>query len=303
MEAGTVLYCDVKLRVGTEVFPAHRNVLAAESTFLSTLFAGQFAEALAPIVDIREMDLRVFKLALDYMYDGSCLVPDVSTLQQLLSVASVLQIDALFAAAATALDQSLTLDNCASMLACADQHHVPQLALRAEAMARDVFVDVASNPAFPASSMVALLQSNCLNVESEEQVFETLSTWLKGQVEPLSEEEHLQMFGLVRFTLLSQDFRDSTVMAEPSFSMPRARNLVLARVPGRIVGWPNCRVATSPRSVQSPPRRFFRPRHTAKSSRGWIRVLQRSCSCCIASHTMGGKVKTFILGATTRAPL
>jgi len=230
------LYCDVKLRVGTEVFPAHRNVLAAESTFLSTLFAGQFAEALAPIVDIREMDLRVFKLALGYMYDGSCLVPDVSTLQQLLSVASVLQIDALFAAAATALDQSLTLDNCASMLACADQHHVPQLALRAEAMARDAFVDVASNPAFPASSMVALLQSNRLNVESEEQVFDTLSAWLKGQLEPLREEEQLQMFGLVRFTLLSQDFRDSTVMAEPAFSMPRARNLVLAQFQAEMSG-------------------------------------------------------------------
>jgi len=131
------------------------------------------------------------------------LVPDASTLQQLLSVASVLQIDALFAAAATALDQSLTMDNCASMLAYSDQQHVPQLMLRAEAMARDVFVDVASNPALQASSMVALLQRDCLNVESEEQVFGTLSTWLKGQAEPLGGEEQLHMIGLVRFTLLS----------------------------------------------------------------------------------------------------
>jgi len=224
------------LRVGTEVFPAHRNVLAAESMFLATLFAGQFTEALAPIVDIREMDLRVCKLALDYMYDGRCLVPDVSTLQQLLSVASVLQIDALFAAAATALDRSLTMDNCASMLACADQHHVPQLTLRAEAMARDAFVDVALNPAFPASSMVALLQSDHLKVESEEQVFGTLSTWLKGQAEPLGEEQQLHMIGLVRFTLLSQDFRDSTVMAEPAFSTPRARNLLIAQFQAELLG-------------------------------------------------------------------
>jgi len=124
-------------RVDIEVFPAHQLVLATESKFLATLFAGQFKEALAPIVDICEMDLRVFKLTLDYMYVSSCSVPDVSTLQQLLSVVLVLQINALFAAAATALDQSLTKDNCASMLACADQHHVSQLMLRAEAMARD----------------------------------------------------------------------------------------------------------------------------------------------------------------------
>ena len=197
------ILCDVKLRVDTEVFPAHRVVLATESSFLATLFTGQFKDSLSPTVDIHEMEPRIFALALDYMYSGRCLVPDVSTLQQLLSVASVLQIDALFAAAATALDQSLTMDNCASMLACGDQHHVPELMLRAEAMARDVFVDVASNPAFPASSMVALLQSDSLNVESEEQVFGTLSTWLKGQAEPLGGEEQLHMIGLVRFTLLS----------------------------------------------------------------------------------------------------
>jgi len=77
--------------------------------------------------------------------------------------------------------------------------------------------------------MLALLQSDCLIVTSEEQVFETLSTWLKGQVEPFSEDEQLQMFGLVHLTLLSQDFRDSTVMAEPVFSTLRARNLLRAQ--------------------------------------------------------------------------
>jgi len=44
------LYCDVQLRVGTEVFPAHQVVLTAESTFLATLLAGQFKDSLAPIV-------------------------------------------------------------------------------------------------------------------------------------------------------------------------------------------------------------------------------------------------------------
>ena len=34
---------------------------------------------------------RIFALALDYIYDGRCAVPDVNALQKLLSVASVLQ--------------------------------------------------------------------------------------------------------------------------------------------------------------------------------------------------------------------
>jgi len=182
------------------------------------------------------MEPRIFALALDYMYDGSCSVTDASTLQQVLSVALVLQIDSLVSDTATALDESLTVDNCASMLACVDQHHVPLLVRRAEGMARDAFADVASNPAVPASCMAALLQSDCLNVTSEEQVFETLSTWLKGQAEPLGEEVQLKMFGLVRFTQLPQHFRDSTVMSEPVFSTLRARNLLLAQFQEDVVG-------------------------------------------------------------------
>ena len=64
----------------------------------------------------------------------------------------------------------------------------------------------------------------------------TLSTWLKGQAEPLGEEEQLHMIGLMRFTLLSQDFRDSTVMAEPAFSTPRARNLFVAQLQAELLG-------------------------------------------------------------------
>mmetsp|Transcript_79963 Transcript_79963/g.129603 ORF Transcript_79963/g.129603 Transcript_79963/m.129603 type:complete len:462 (+) Transcript_79963:37-1422(+) len=222
-------WCDVKVRVGSEVFPAHRVVLAAESSFLAILFDGQFKDSLSPIVDVREIDPCVFALALDFMYDGTCAVKDVSTLQEVLSLASVLQIDALFAAAATALDQHLTIDNCASMLACTDQHHLPHLKNRAEVVAQEAFVTVASDPAVPISSLQALLQNDNLNVESEQEVFETLAMWLKGQAEPLCEEEQITLFALVRFPLLSQDFIDSTVLTEPVFATLGAHKLLLAQ--------------------------------------------------------------------------
>ena len=218
-------FCDVNLRVGIEIFPAHRAVLAAGSKFLAALFTGQFKDSLAPIVDIREMEPRDLALALDYMYNGTCAAPDVAALQQMLTVASVLQIDALLADLVTVLERGITVGNCASMLACADRHHLPQLKNKAEAVAQEAFVAVASDPAVPASSILELLQSDNLNVNSEQEVFETLATWLKGQAEPLGEAEQLEMFGLVRFTLLSQDFIDSTIMSKPAFSTPRASML------------------------------------------------------------------------------
>ena len=123
-------------------------MLAAASDYFAAHFDGQFKDGLEPIVDILEIEPHVFALALDYMYDSSCSVSDVSTLQQVLSVASVLQIDLLVINTAIALEKNLKVDNCASMLACAIQHHVPELVLRAEALAHEAFVDVASNPAF-----------------------------------------------------------------------------------------------------------------------------------------------------------
>jgi len=222
-------FCDVKLRVGNEVFPAHRAVLAAGSGFLAALFDGQFKDSAAPVVDIHEMEPRSFALALDYMYDGKCAAPDVIALQQMLSVASILQMDALLVDVVTVLENGITVDNCTSMLACADHHHLPQLKNKAEAVAHEAFVAVASNPAVSASIMLALLQSDHLNVNSEQEVFETLVTWIKGQAQPLGEEEQMEMFGLVRFALLSKDFVDLTVMAEPACSTPRACKLLLAQ--------------------------------------------------------------------------
>ena len=239
--------------MGNEVFPAHRNVLAAGSKFLAVLFDGQFKDSLAPIVDIHEMQPRAFALALDYMHDGKCAVQfDVSALQHLLLVASVLQIDALLADVVIALENDVTVDNCASMLACADSHHLQNLKKKGEDVAKEAFVAVASDPAVPASSMLALLQSNTLNVNSEQEVFETLSTWLKGQAEPLGEEEQLKMFGLVRFALLPQDFIDSTVMAEPAFSTPRACKLWLTQLKDLFGGEkPQQRVGASPSKILS----------------------------------------------------
>ena len=65
-------FCDIKLRVGDEVFPAHRLVLAAQSQFLNALIDGGCKDSSAAIVELKEMEPIVFALGMDWMYDGSC---------------------------------------------------------------------------------------------------------------------------------------------------------------------------------------------------------------------------------------
>lgn len=127
------------------------------------------------------MEHRIFALALDFMYDGKCAVA-ASLLEQILTAVSVLQIDSLLAAAVTKLEKHVTADKCASIMVCADCHHLSEL--QKNRNRRVHFVDVASDPAVPESNMLVLLKCKNLNVNSEQEVFETLATWLKGQAEP-----------------------------------------------------------------------------------------------------------------------
>jgi len=51
-------FCDVTLRLGIEVLPAHRVVKAARSTFLAVRFDWDFQDSLALIVSIHEPEME-----------------------------------------------------------------------------------------------------------------------------------------------------------------------------------------------------------------------------------------------------
>jgi len=220
------------VRVGDQRFPAHRVVLSAQSMFLAALFDSGLKDSASAEVELKELEPSVFALAMDYMYDGTCTVPSASTLEPVLAAASLLQVDSLVSAAAAELETRLTPGNCVRALACADRHHLPQLAARAEAVAAGAFVEAASDASMPVSSLRALLQSDAINVKTEQEVYETLSTWLKNQAVPLSEEAQRDLFSLVRLPLLPKPFIQSTVMEEAALSTVQGYKLLLTQLLG-----------------------------------------------------------------------
>lgn len=220
------------MRVGDQRFPAHRVVLSAQSMFLAALFDSGLKDSASAEVELKELEPSVFALAMDYMYDGTCTVPSASTLEPVLAAASLLQVDSLVSAAAAELETRLTPGNCVRALACADRHHLPQLAARAEAVAAGAFVEAASDASMPVSSLRALLQSDAINVKTEQEVYETLSTWLKNQAVPLSEEAQRNLFSLVRLPLLPKPFIQSTVMEEAALSTVQGYKLLLTQLLG-----------------------------------------------------------------------
>jgi len=216
-------WCNLNVHVGEQKFAVNSQLLASESPLLLARFLSK--DPLTPLEALKcdnGIKPAIFQLALNYMYDGRCTVPNIYALVELLATATNLQITSLMAAALAEFKRELTVQNCASLLACAHHHKMHGLVTIAEKTASEAFVEIASNPVVPASSMLRLLQSNALNVTSESEVFETLSKWLKGQKIPLGEEQELTLYGFVRFGLLSQSFLTSTVLADPFFLKPRA---------------------------------------------------------------------------------
>ena len=118
------VYSKVREFVYSEVRP---HEIAMNKLMGIRFFDGHFKDCQLAIVDICEMEPHIFALALDYMYDGKILVRDSNALEQVLTAASVLQIDSLLAIVATEIAKNVTADNCASILACADRHHLPHL--------------------------------------------------------------------------------------------------------------------------------------------------------------------------------
>jgi speckle-type POZ protein len=68
---------DVVLEVGDETFQAHRSFLATQSPVLAAHFTGPMRETTAPSVRIHDMEPRVFKAVLNFIYKGKLQLPPV----------------------------------------------------------------------------------------------------------------------------------------------------------------------------------------------------------------------------------
>ena len=67
---------------------------------------------------------------------------------------------------------------------------------------------------------------NSSTPSSEKQIFNTLSKWLRGQTQPLGDDQQLILLACVRFPKIPQSFIDSTVVKEPALKTLAGRNLL-----------------------------------------------------------------------------
>lgn len=62
--------CDIKLKVGSANFKAHREVLSEASDYFSAMFSHNMLEKEQDVIELREISAGGFSVILDYFYHG-----------------------------------------------------------------------------------------------------------------------------------------------------------------------------------------------------------------------------------------
>jgi len=194
--------CDCKIRVDGRVFPAHRIVLAACSTFMRSAFTIGLSETATATVTatatatasasvaLEDMEAADFEAVLEFVYAGTCTFDESRSLG-LLHAASRLGIPLFVTEMASHIKMHIDPATCLEVWKAGDALSLPAMAEAARRCVEDAFVEVAAGDAWLGAAapwLECLLVSDELAVETEEQVFEALMRWYTAQSPPPSHE-------------------------------------------------------------------------------------------------------------------
>ena len=162
---GSLTDCEVS--VDGRVFTAHRIVLAACSTFMRAAFTVGLAETATASVVLEEVEPAVFEAVLEFCYTGTCTF-DESLSLAVLQAASRLGIRLLETQVVAHITIRVDPATCLEVWKAGDALSLPAVVEAAQKCAREAFVEVAGQdawPGLPAPWLECLLASEELVVD------------------------------------------------------------------------------------------------------------------------------------------
>ena len=209
--------CDVVIETDDGVqFNAHKALLASCSPYFRAMFCGEMEESKKQTIRIRDIPSPTMAAILDYCYTASLEI-DEESVQYILPAASLLQLSWVREVCCEYMKSQLSSTNCLGIRAFADTHHCKELCETADTFAQQHYLEVLEGEEFlelDSEHLIELLQSEELNVHSEEQVYESLMTWIKHDV--TNRLRHLpSALKHVRLPLVDRNYLVSKISPEP----------------------------------------------------------------------------------------
>ena len=122
------LFTDCCLFVAGQEFRAHKAILAARSPVFRAMFEHEMVERLTNRVDINDLDPKVFKEMMGFIYTGKAPHLHIHSMAcDLLAAADRYGMEGLMVLCEDALSRNLSVENAAHTLILADLHNIQQL--------------------------------------------------------------------------------------------------------------------------------------------------------------------------------
>ncbi|XP_041080698.1 kelch repeat and BTB domain-containing protein 8 [Polyodon spathula] len=191
-----------------KTFSCHRNVLAAISPYFRSMFTSGLTESTQKEVRIVGVEAESMHLVLDYAYTSKVTLSETNV-QALFTAASIFQIPPLQDQCAQFMVSRLDPQNCTGVFMFADAYGHQELKDKSRDYIRKKFLCVVKEQEFlhlTKEQLVSILNSDDLNVEKEEHVYDSIIHWLENDRE--KREMHLsEVFAkCIRLPLLEEAF-------------------------------------------------------------------------------------------------
>ena len=212
-----------------ELFPVHKAVLAASSSYFEAMFAGSFKESTDDTIRLNSVRRLGLSVILDVIYSGR-LELNVPNVTFVLQTAHLFQMSDVVEQCGNFMAGNLDLINCLEFLKLAEKYELEKCAIAADRYLLNNFLEISVRPDF----LVLSKESICRYLSDEElmingqelEVFKCAKRWLEA--EPNRSEETLAVMQNVRFPRLSVDTLMDKVLKDPIIDgNTGCRNLVL----------------------------------------------------------------------------
>ena len=186
-------FIDVRLKVDKSIFPAHRNVLAANSDYFHAMFINGMKESNQEVIELKDENISAlsFKLVIDSIYSGELPV-NKKNVFELLATANHLQMPKIVQQCCDFLDKEyiqgyIDIQTYLHLLAFADLHGLKTLNEAAQRKMASLYKEVCESEEFlshiSADHLLNLLSRDDLSVPSETFVFKSVMQWIKHKKE------------------------------------------------------------------------------------------------------------------------
>uniref|UniRef100_A0A0L8GDM9 BTB domain-containing protein n=2 Tax=Octopus bimaculoides TaxID=37653 RepID=A0A0L8GDM9_OCTBM len=200
--------CDAEILVGNTSFPIHRVILSSSSTYFRVLFTNERFQSNRQKVIIPNVSVNTMNSILEFAYTQECSI-NCNNVEDLLVAADYFNMIRLLQCCCEFLATGLTAENCVGIRRLAQIYSCRELQLAAHRYILQNFSIVYRRSdefqRLNIDDICEIISSDCLNVKSEEIVFDGIVDWIS--YDPNKRKHHFnRLLQKVRFELTSACF-------------------------------------------------------------------------------------------------